>query len=51
MLLFEHVGRTSGGFRADIKPTNSLTDRSIVEIFHHREVRYEYETRETYQLG
>ena len=46
--IFEHVGQTSGRFRADIKPTNSLTDRSIVAIFHHREVRYEYETRATY---
>ena len=44
-----------GRHRADLgqtsSPRNSLTDRSIVEIFHHREVRYEYETRATDQLG
>ena len=44
-----------GRHRADLgqtsSPRNSLTDRSIVAIFHHREVRYEYETRATDQLG
>ena len=41
-----------GGHRADLGQTsssqNNLTDRSIVEIFHHREVRYEHEARATY---
>ena len=44
-----------GRHRADLgqtsSPRNSLTYRSIVEIFYYREVRYEYETRATYQLG
>ena len=41
-----------GRHRTDLgqtsSPQNSLTDRSIVEIFHHREVHYEHEARAVY---